>query len=120
MKEGDVVLTPLPQADGQVKNRPAIILCAMPPYGDFLLCGVSTQLHQEVTGFDDAIRPGDTDFATSGLKAPSLIRLGFLAVLPVPSLLGTIGSIDRVRHVRLLERLSNHLDAAAAATEATG
>lgn len=24
MKEGDVVLTPLPQADGQVKNRPAI------------------------------------------------------------------------------------------------
>jgi hypothetical protein len=26
MKEGDVVLTPLPQADGQVKNRPAIVL----------------------------------------------------------------------------------------------
>lgn len=23
MTEGDVVLTPLPQADGQVKNRPA-------------------------------------------------------------------------------------------------
>lgn len=24
MKEGDVVLTPLPQADGVVKNRPAV------------------------------------------------------------------------------------------------
>ena len=63
MKEGDVVLTPLPQADGQVKNRPAIILRAMPPYGDFLVCGVSTQLHHEVAGFDDRIRPSDADFA---------------------------------------------------------
>jgi mRNA interferase MazF len=119
MKEGDVVLTPLPQADGQIKNRPAIILREMPPYGDFLLCGVNTQLHRELAGFDDPIRPGDTDFTTSGLKAPSLIRLGFLAVLPATSLLGTIGSIDRVRHVRLLERLSNHLRLSAAATEAT-
>jgi mRNA-degrading endonuclease toxin of MazEF toxin-antitoxin module len=59
MKEGDVVLTPLPQADGQIKNRPAIILRGMPPYGDFLVCGVSTQLHQEVAGFDDPIRPGE-------------------------------------------------------------
>ena len=109
MTEGDIVLTPLPQADGQIKNRPAIMLRAMPPYGDFLVCGVSTQLHQEVVGFDDPIRPGDADFATSGLKAPSLIRLGFLAVLPATSLLGTIGSIEKVRHTRLLERLSNHL-----------
>jgi mRNA interferase MazF len=120
MKEGDVVLTPLPQADGQVKNRPAIILREMPPYGDFLLCGVSTQLHQEVAGFDDPIRPGDADFAASGLKAPSLIRLGYLAVLPASSLLGTIGSIDHIRHGRLLERLSNHLrPAAAGATRTT-
>lgn len=44
MKEGDVVLTPLPQADGMIKNRPAIILREMPPYRDFLVCGVSTQL----------------------------------------------------------------------------
>ena len=109
MKEGDVVLTPLPQVDGQIKNRPAIILREMPPYGDFLVCGVSTQLHQQVAGFDDPVRPGDADFVTSGLKAPSLIRLGFLAVLPPSSLLGVIGSIEKPRHMRLLERLSNHL-----------
>ena len=83
MKEGDVVLTLLPQADGQIKNRPAIILREMPAYGDFLVCGVSTQLHQEVAGFDDPIRPDDADFATSGLKVSSVFRLGFLAVLPV-------------------------------------
>jgi mRNA interferase MazF len=119
MKEGDVVLTPLPQADGQIKNRPAIILRAMPPYGDFLVCGVSTQLHHEVVAFDDPIRPGDVDFGTSGLKAASLIRLGFLAVLPATSLLGTIGSIQKARHTRLLERLSNHLRPVAVASEIT-
>ena len=119
MKEGDVVLTPLPQADGQIKNRPAIVLRAMPSYRDFLVCGVSTQLHHEVAGFDDPIRSSDADFAASGLKTASLIRLGFLAVLPESSLLGAIGSIDQVRHLRLLDRLANHLRPAATATEVT-
>ena len=114
-----MVLTPLPQADGQMKNRPAIILREMPPYGDFLVCGVSTQLHQQVAGFDDPIGPGDADFAASGLKAASLIRLGFLAVLPEASLVGAIGSIEAVRHMRLLERLSNHIRPASVATNAT-
>ena len=31
MKEGDIVLTSMPQADGKVKNRPAIYLREMPP-----------------------------------------------------------------------------------------
>jgi len=38
MKEGDVVLTPIPQADRRVKNRPAIVLREMPGYGDVLVC----------------------------------------------------------------------------------
>lgn len=109
MKEGDVVLTPLPQANGQVKNRPVIALREMLPYGDLLVCGVSTQLHQQVAGFDEPIEPGHSDFATSGLKSPSLIRLGFLAVLPVSSFLGAIGSISNERHQRLLKKLCDHL-----------
>jgi len=62
MKEGDVVLTPIPQADGTVKNRPAIILREMPPYRDFLVSGVSTQLDKEVKGFDNVISSIDDDF----------------------------------------------------------
>ena len=89
MKERDVVLTPLPQADGLVKNRPVVVLRVMPPHGDLLVCGVRSQLPQEVVGFDDVIRPGDVDFADSGLKAQSLIRLSFLAVLPTSSFAGT-------------------------------
>jgi mRNA interferase MazF len=37
MHEGDVGLTPLPQADGRIKPRPAILLRRMPPLGDWLI-----------------------------------------------------------------------------------
>src|SRR5436309_10775206 len=109
MKEGDVVLTPIPQADGAVKNRPAIILREMPSYGDFLVSGVSTQLDKEVKGFDDLISPTDDDFESSGLRTTSLVRLGFLAVLPSRGIIGSIGSISQVRRKRLLVTLSNYL-----------
>ena len=109
MKEGDVVLTPVPQADGKIKNRPAIILREVPPYRDFLVCGVSTQLHQQVKDFDEIISPSDADFPSSGLKSESLIRLGFLAVLPRGSIAGSIGSISSERHKRLLKTLSDYL-----------
>ncbi len=109
MKEGDVVLTPVPQADGVVKNRPAVVLREMPPYRDLLVCGVSTQLHQRVKDFDEVVSPSDVDFASSGLLAESLIRLGFLAVLPRKRVVGSIGAISTQRHRRLLLTLSNYL-----------
>lgn len=109
MNEGDVILTPMPQADGNVKNRPAVMLREMPLYGDILVCGVSTQLHHYVQGFDEIVTPTDADFTSSGLVAASLIRLGFLAVLPPQTIAGAIGSIASERHRRLLEALSNYL-----------
>jgi len=109
MKEGDVILTPIPQANGIIKDRPAIILREMPSYRDLLACGVSTRLHQRVDGFDEIISPGDADLVTSGLLSESLIRLGFLAVLPRKSIAGSIGSNSSERHKRLLKRLSGYL-----------
>jgi mRNA interferase MazF len=109
MKEGDVVLTPIPQADGTIKNRPAIVLREMPRYRDLLVCGISTQLHQRVDGFDEVISPSDSDFATSRLLSESLIRLGFLAVLARKNIAGTIGAISSERHKRLLKELSDYL-----------
>ena len=111
MKEGDIVLALLPQTDGRGKYRPAVVLRRMPGFGDLLVCGISTQLRQQVADFDEIIGPSDADFKTSGLKAPSLIRLSFLAVLPASSFLGTIGSISGERHQRLLSRLSEHFAA---------
>jgi len=109
MNQGDVILTPVPQADGLIKNRPAIVLREMPRYRDVLVCGVSTQLHQEIKGFDEVIRGSDSDFAHTGLKAASLIRLGFLALLPRKAIIRSIGRISSERHKRLLSRLSDYL-----------
>lgn len=109
MNQGDVVLTPVPQANGILKNRPAIFLREMPPYRDVLVCGISTQLHQEVKGFDEVVDQTDSDFGATGLRTTSLIRLGFLAVLPRSAVIGSIGSVSPERHKRLLTRLSDYL-----------
>ena len=109
MNEGDVALAPLPQANGAIKNRPVVVLRKMPPYGDLLVCGVSTQIHQAAVGFDETIEPANADLSASGLKAASVIRLGFLAVLPRSHFAGAIGAVSAERHRRLLTRLSDHL-----------
>ena len=105
MKEGDVILTPVPQANGELKDRPAIFLREMPRYHDLLVCGVSTQLHQYVENFDEIISP-DVDFKSSGLK---ISNSSFLAVLPRHRVLGSIGSISEERHKHLLRKLSEYL-----------
>jgi mRNA interferase MazF len=109
MKEGDVVPTPIPQADGIIKNRPAVILRAMPTYNDFLVCGVSSQVRQAIAGFDELVLPTDNDFIASGLVTTSVIRLGFLVVLPSKNIAGSIGMIAPERHKRLLNTLATYI-----------
>jgi mRNA interferase MazF len=109
MNQGDIVLTAIPQADGQTKNRPALLLRKMPSFNDALVCGISTQLHQYVKDFDEIIALQDEDFLDSGLMADSLIRLGFLTVVPSRKILGTIGSISTVRYQCLIKNLTDYL-----------
>ncbi len=109
MREGAVVLVALRQADGKVKPRPAVALRQLPGFGDWLVCGVSTQLHQFVSGFDEQVSASDPDFGLSGLTGPSVIRLSFLQAVPLSIIMGRIGAISPERHRRLLSNLSQHL-----------
>lgn len=110
MKESDVILAPLVQADEELKYRPAIVLREMPmPYRDLLVCGVSTRLDQYMLELDDIISPADVDFASSGLHTESLIRLGFLGVVPRRLMRGMLGSISDERHKRLWQKLVDYL-----------
>lgn len=109
MQPGDIVLLSISQADGQVKNRPVLLLKKMPPFNDWLVCGISSQLKQESKGFDYVILESDSVFSQTGLKSASLIRLGFLAVFSQKSIPGSIGNIDNAILKILLKRLSNHL-----------
>lgn len=104
-----MALAQVQQADGRIKPRPVVVLQEMPPYRDLLVCAVSSQLRHECQGFDDVIGPEDDDFAGSGLKVASLIRLGLLATLPRAAMLGELGAISQARLERLRDRLAAHI-----------
>jgi mRNA interferase MazF len=81
----------------------------LPPFRDLLVCGLSTQLHQQVIGIDEIISFSDADFTSSGLVTASLIRLCFLSRLSGRDIVGPIGAVSAERHARLLRRLSHYL-----------
>ena len=112
MRPGDVLLTSLPQADGFAKDRPVLCLCSVPPFQDFLVCGITTQLTNRVENLDEVIASHDDDFTASGLKMASLVRTAFLALLPQSRFKGRIGSVSQERHRRLLKSLASFLTAA--------
>jgi len=105
VRPGDIILTPLTQADGQVKVRPAVILYEW-RNTDVLVSGVSSQLRHYISGFDELIRPGDPDFALSGLRAASVIRLAFLGTIPRSANRGFVGRITVPRLHQLRSRLA--------------
>jgi len=109
MRQGEVFLAAVPQSDHQWKLRPVLLLREMPPFRDWLVCTISTQLHHEVAGFDEVLRQSDPDFADTGLKETSLCRLGHLNVLPQKDLRGRLGEVASARHRGLLAHLALHL-----------
>ena len=110
--EASIVLVALPQADGLVKRRPALVLREMRPFGDLLLAGISTKLHQAVPEFDELLLAGDPDFVASGLSAPSVVRLGYLAAVARAKVVGRMGELPAARHRAMLARLGAYLVAA--------
>ncbi len=112
MKAGDLVLARLAQADAEGKVRPVLLLCQIPPFGDWLVCGISSQLRRFQENFDELIQPNAPDFSISGLKSASVIRLGFLGTLAATQIGGSFGSIDPSRLLRLRRALARHLNEA--------
>jgi mRNA interferase MazF len=70
---------------------------------------ISSQIRQHVPEFDELIQEDDPDFADSGLKVPSAIRIGRLAVVQGEILLGAIGQIAPERLQRIKRRLAEWL-----------
>jgi len=102
---GQIVLFRFPQTDLiQGKLRPALLLGKLPgPYDDWLICMISSQTQHYVQEFDEIVQEKDPDSAASGLKAPSVIRVGRLAVVEGGILLGAIGEIssERLQHIKV-------------------
>jgi mRNA interferase MazF len=69
-----------------------------------------SQLRQYADDFDEIIGERDGDFGASGLKAPSVIRVGRRAVVEAGILVGAIGEIDPARLKRIKGRLARWLN----------
>jgi mRNA interferase MazF len=108
---GQVVLFRFPQTDlEEGKLRPALLLGRLPgEHDDWLICMISSQIRHHVPGFDEVVQEADADFAGSGLKVPSVIRVGRLAVVEGEILLGAIGQIASERLQRIKSRLAKWL-----------
>ena len=109
MQPGNIILINLPQSDGSYKLRPALILKLLPKYNDFLVCGISTQLHQSTQGFDEILDEHETYFPETGLRKTSLIRLAFLAIVSTEKISGSIGKIQPTMLKDLLQRLATFI-----------
>ena len=66
---------------------------------------ISSRLWHHIPGFDEIVQEEGPDFAESGLKVSSVIRVGRLAVVEGEILVGAIGQIASER----LERIKSHL-----------
>ena len=111
-KPGYISLVRFPRANLQSgKYRPVLLLSRMPgPFDDWLICGITSQLRHKVEGWDEVINRTDDDFKPSGLKVPSLIRIGKLATVEEEVLESMLGVISSERLMRILKRLMNHLE----------
>ncbi len=109
MREGDIVLIDLPQSGGGSKLRPALILKQLPKYNDFLVCGISTQVHQYIKEFDEILNELDVDFKQTGLYRTSVIRIFVLAVVLSQKISGSIGNITATKHTEILQRMAKFL-----------
>jgi mRNA interferase MazF len=108
---GQIVLFRFPQSDmEQGKLRPALLLGKLPgEFDDWLICMISSQLRHHVDQFDETIQESDDDFTESGLKVPSVVRVGRLAVVSGEILIGAIGQISEQRLGRIKKHLADWL-----------
>ena len=106
---GQVALMRFPNADLMPgKPRPVLLVAPAPgPHEDWLVCMFSTQLHQAMTGFDEIIDRDASDFRSSGLRMPSVIRVARLAVVSSDLLIGALGEISEERLDRVRRTLAD-------------
>ncbi len=94
MRAGSIVKVVLPQADGKLKARPGLVLKRLSDV-DVLICGISSKMHRQQQGIDLLLLPNDEAFASSGLRFAALIRVGFIASVPLSSIEGAIGDVPQ-------------------------
>ena len=108
-KAGQIVLFRFPSTDLILGSlRPSLLVAPIPSsYDDWLVCMISSQIHQAIPNFDEIIQITDADFAKTRLKTESVIRLSRLAVVSETIFVGKLGEISQARLQRVKENLAD-------------
>jgi mRNA interferase MazF len=94
LDKGDVVLVPFPFTDlSQTKLRPAIVLYVQPEGEDITLCFISSQNLDRVSRDELVLDPEHPEFAQTGLKSKSKIRVSRIVTLERKLIKRKLGSI---------------------------
>jgi mRNA interferase MazF len=111
-KRGTVVLTPFPFADlSGSKVRPAVVVSRRNlPGTDVILAFITGQPSTRSVPTDLVIAETHPDFASTGLKRRSTVKLDKLVTVQSSLLLGEIGSLSAALLLELNDKLRHALD----------
>ena len=107
MKRGTIILTPFPFTDlsGQ-KVRPALVVSRSDrPGSDVLLAFITSQQSSVVSPTDVLIDRAHPDFASTGLKVSSVVKLEKLVAIERSIVLGELGELSMTLIKEVNEKL---------------
>jgi len=106
LAKGDIVLVPFPFTDlSQTKLRPAVVLWVDPQGQDITLCFISSQNLDRTTSDELILVTDDPEFAQTGLKVASKIRVARIVTLERRLLQRRLGGLGQQQLQRLNEAL---------------
>ncbi|MBX2972889.1 MAG: type II toxin-antitoxin system PemK/MazF family toxin [Flavobacteriales bacterium] len=94
MEAGSVIRWAFIQADGRLKLRPAVLIKAVPPFNDWVICAISSQVQRFQPQLDVLLDKTHPDFRNVGLDFPSIVRTAYLTTIPAQQVEGRIGSLS--------------------------
>lgn len=106
------MLARFPFTDGSgTKLRPVVVLADVPgPHDDYLVLFISSQLRTAVVGVDIVLDRQHPSFASSGLKVPSVLRIGKLATISAALIVGPLGTLTEPYLAGLVRRVTELLE----------
>jgi mRNA interferase MazF len=106
--KGDIILVPFPFTDlSETKLRPAVVLWVDDRGQDVTLCFISSQAIDKVTSDEFTISTNDVEFAQTGLKTSSKVRVARIVTLERPLLQRRLGHLGS-KHLQQLDLCLAH------------
>ncbi|MCU0549092.1 MAG: type II toxin-antitoxin system PemK/MazF family toxin [Leptolyngbya sp. Prado105] len=106
MNKGDIILVNFPFTDlSQTKLRPALVLWISPNGEDLVVCAITSQNLSTLQPEDFLIEPSDAEFAQTGLRVASKIRLTRIATLQKSFSVRRLGNLGAEQRKNLNARL---------------